>query len=164
MKNDAGGVIHGGGAITISGNKLSNIGSLSGVALSFDVPLENEGQVRGSQEITKTGSGPISNSKSGVILSNCTKLHSSHVDNDGYMEGTNSCEIHAGEDLTNGPSALISGGILHIRAHSLTNRKVIAARSGIILHLHSFSNPTGTVLYSGGDLTCRGNTELKSGK
>ncbi|WP_420871179.1 hemagglutinin repeat-containing protein [Enterobacter dykesii] len=163
--NQTQGQVTGGGILTLSGQTLSNAGSLQGRSATLDAgSLNNQGSVQALDALTLAATGRLDNT--GALLSqNLFTLTAAQLFNDGQLAGKaltvkaaqlNNTGILQGNDtlalttraLSNGATGqLISGSSLDLSLDTLDNAGLLLVNGGFTLR--------------GSDLTNRGDIQAQ---
>lgn len=164
--NQPQGQVTGGESLTLSGQTLSNAGSLQGRSATFDAgSLNNQGSVQTLDALTLSATGRLDNT--GALLSqNLFTLTAAQLFNDGQLAGKaltvkaaqlNNTGILQGNDtlvlttraLSNGATGqLVSGSPLNLSLDTLDNAGLLLVKGGFTLR--------------GSDLTNRGDIQAQS--
>ncbi|NIG45965.1 contact-dependent inhibition toxin CdiA [Enterobacter sp. Acro-832] len=164
--NQPQGQVTGGESLTLSGQTLSNAGSLQGRSATLDaVSLNNQGSVQTLDALTLSATGRLDNT--GALLSqNLFTLTAAQLFNDGQLAGKaltvkaaqlNNTGILQGNDtltlttraLSNGATGqLVSGSPLNLSLDTLDNAGLLLVKGGFTLR--------------GSDLTNRGDIQAQS--
>ena len=164
--NQPQGQVTGGETLTLSGQTLSNAGSLQGRSATLDAgSLNNKGSVQTLDALTLSATGRLDNT--GVLLSqNLFTLTAAQLFNDGQLAGKaltvkaaqlNNTGILQGNDtlalttraLSNGATGqLVSGSPLNVSLDTLDNAGLLLVKGGFTLR--------------GSDLTNRGDIQAQS--
>ncbi|QOV79047.1 hemagglutinin repeat-containing protein [Enterobacter asburiae] len=189
--NQAQGQVTGGGTLTLSGQTLSNAGSLQGRSATLDAAsLNNQGSVQALDALTLAATGRLDNT--GALLSqNLFTLTAAQLFNDGQLAGKaltvkaaqlNNTGILQGNDtlalttraLSNGATGqLISGSSLDLSLDTLDNAGLLLVNGGFTLRGSDLTNRgdiqaqdldlgLGNALTSTGNIVATGDAALKA--
>lgn len=164
--NQAQGQVTGGDTLTLSGQTLSNAGSLQGRSATLDAgSLNNQGSVQALDALTLAATGRLDN-KGSLLSQNLFTLTAAQLFNDGRLAGKslavnaaqlNNTGILQGNDtlalttraLSNGATGqLVSGSDLNVTLDTLDNAGLLLVNGGFTLR--------------GSDLTNRGDIQAQS--
>ncbi|XRA31565.1 hemagglutinin repeat-containing protein [Enterobacter sp. SM3] len=164
--NQAQGQVTGGEALTLSGQTLSNAGSLQGRSATLDAgSLNNQGSVQALDALTLAATGRLDN-KGSLLSQNLFTLTAAQLFNDGQLAGkslaVNAAQLSntgilQGNDtlalttraLSNGATGqLVSGSDLNVSLDTLDNAGLLLVNGGFTLR--------------GSDLTNRGDIQAQS--
>jgi filamentous hemagglutinin len=164
--NQVQGQVTGGEALTLSGQTLSNAGSLQGRSATLDAgSLNNQGSVQALDALTLAATGKLDN-KGSLLSQNLFTLTAAQLFNDGQLAGkslaVNAAQLSntgilQGNDtlalttraLSNGATGqLVSGSDLNVSLDTLDNAGLLLVNGGFTLR--------------GSDLTNRGDIQAQS--